>query len=144
MDLSFLIPSKIRRRVLEFWVENPEAQVGIRELSRDMKLSPQQVYRELLNLENWGFLFSSRRGTQRAFRLNKKFPFYPAVSELFRRLKEENSRELKIVKTYNLKEMVRRYRKIPVPPELIPGLTAKRTKPRAWDEEKILTRLAKR
>ncbi|GEM_PF-1076501 len=140
MDLSFLIPSKIRRQVLAYFVENPDAQVGIRELARELKVAPQVVYRELLNLEGWGFLFSSRRGNQRAFRRNTKFPLYPAMRDLFQKLQEENSRKVEVLKTYDLDQMVRRYKKIAVPPELIPGLTAKRTKPRAWEEEKILKR----
>ncbi|MBL7684951.1 MAG: hypothetical protein JNK65_02820 [Deltaproteobacteria bacterium] len=54
--------------MLQYYVENPEAQVGIRELARELQASPQVAYRELINLENWGFLFSSKRGSQRAFR----------------------------------------------------------------------------
>jgi hypothetical protein len=138
MDLSFLIPSKIRRRVLEFFVENPELQMGVRELARELQAAPQPVYRELLNLENWGFLFSSRRGNQRAFRLNKKFPFYPPIADLFRRMKEENNREFKVAKVLDWEKLSEEYKKIPVPESLIPGLKAQRTKPRAWAEEKLL------
>lgn len=144
MDLSFLIPSKIRRKVLAYFVENPEAQVYIRELARELKVSPQQAYRELLNLEGWGMLFSSAQGNQRVFRLNKKFPFNPIIKDLFERYKIEQNRKLEVVKTYDFNKEVKRLRKIPVPPELIPGLTSKRKKPRAWAEEKALKRLAKK
>ena len=57
MDLSFLIPSKVRRKVLAYFVDNPDAQVGIRELARGLKVSPQQAFRELCNLESSGFFF---------------------------------------------------------------------------------------
>lgn len=144
MDLSFLIPSKVRRVVLDYFVKYPEAQVGIRELARELKLSPQVTYRELVNLEGWGFLFSSKRGNQRAFRLNRKFPIYSPIRDLFLRDKEERERNYEIVKTYNAAEMFKRLRRIPVPAELIPGLTAKRTKPRSFVEEKMLERLVKR
>ncbi len=144
MDLSFLIPSKIRRQVLAYFVENPDSQVCIRELARELKVSPQLIHRELINLEGWGFLFSSKQANQRVFRLNKNFPLYPSIEDLFRRLENETARKYTIDKTYNLNQMVKRLKKIPVPEELIPGLTAKRRKPRAWAEEKILERIGKR
>ena len=138
MDLSFLIPSKVRRAVLAYFVDNPEAKICIRELARELKLPPQQVYRELLNLEGWGLLFSSKQANQRVFRLNGKFPLYPSVCELFRQYRIEHNRTYKIHKVYNLDDIAGRYENIPVPAELIPGLTAKRKKPRAFAEEKIL------
>lgn len=140
MDLSFLIPSKTRRRLLEYFVENPDAQGGIREIASIIGLAPQLVYRELVNLENWGFLFSSKRGSRRLFRLNNKFPLYFSIREMIKAFKEEQSRNYTIDKTYNLKAMIKRLRKTSVPKELIPGLTAKRKKPRSWTEEKILNR----
>lgn len=138
MDLSFLIPSKVRRSVLEYYVRNPEVQVYVRELARDLALSPQLVYRELINMENWGFLFSSKRGNQRVFRLNKKFPFYPAIRDLINIYETEQNRTYKIKNVYKLNDVVKRLSKIPVPTELIPGLLSKDTKPRAFDEQKIL------
>lgn len=143
MDISFLIPSKMRRQVLAYFVENPDVQVHIRELARELKSSPQVVYRELLNLEGWGFLFSSKRGNQRAFRLNQRFFLLPPIQDLFRRINEEKNRKFEIVKTYNLDKEIKRLRKIPVPPELIPGLTSQRTRPRAYAEEKSLAKLKK-
>ena len=138
MDLSFLIPSKIRRDVLAYFVENPEAQVYVRELARELKISPQQVYRELLNLESWGLLFSSKRGNQRVFRVNQKFPFYPAITELFRCLDKENNRCLEVVNVLDWEKLSSQYQKIPTPPEIIPGLTTKRRRLRSYDEEKSL------
>lgn len=140
MDLSFLIPSKVRRAVLAYFVDNPEAEGGVRELARELKLAPQLVHRELINLEGWGFLFSSKRGNQRAFRLNRKFPYLTAMRNLFMADQEERGRKLEVVHTYDAAAMMRRLRKIPVPPELIPGLTSPRRRPRAWAESKILAR----
>lgn len=144
MDLSFLIPSKVRRNVLEYFVKNPEAQVHVRELARELTLSPQLVYRELLNMENWGFLFSSKRGNQRVFRLNKKFPFYPVMCDLINIYKKEQNRTYKIKNVYKLNDVVKRLSKIPAPTELIPGLLSKDTKPRAFDEQKILEKHEKK
>lgn len=138
MDLSFLIPSKIRRLVLAYFVDNPNAQVGIRELARELKISPQQTFRELCNLESWGMLFSSRRGTERAFRLNQRFPLCPPVKDIFQRWREANDNRPEVDQILDWKKMTVQYGKIPIPPKMIPGLTAKRMKPRAYAEEKIM------
>lgn len=135
MDMSFLIPSKIRRQVLAFFVQDPEAQVYVRELARELNCSPQQAYRELLNLEGWGMLFSSKRGNQRVFRLNKKFVLFPAIRELFEMYEKVQNFEPKVIATLNWEEMRERYQKIPIPPDLIRGLKAKRKRPRAYAEE---------
>ena len=144
MDISFLIPSKIRRQVLRYFVENPDVQVHIRQLARELKASPQQTYRELLNLEGWGFLFSSSRGNQRAFRLNKRFYLLPPIQDLFERIQKEEDWEPEVVQTFDFQKRAKQLRKIPIPPELIAGLTSKRTRPRAYAEEKSLERLKKR
>jgi DNA-binding transcriptional regulator YhcF (GntR family) len=143
MDLSFLIPSKIRRQVLAYFVENPDAQICIRELARELRSSPQMIHRELVNLEEWGFLFSSKQANQRVFRVNEQFPFYPSIKDLFQKYQKEVNREYSIDKTYNLNKMVKRLKRIPISKELISGLTAKRKKHRAWVEEKVLEKLEK-
>ncbi|MCE9626161.1 MAG: hypothetical protein K8R69_12050 [Deltaproteobacteria bacterium] len=141
MDLSFLIPSKMRRQVLAYFVANPDAQVHIREIARELKSTPQTVYRELLNMEGWGILLSSKRCNQRAFRLNKRFFLLPPIQELFRRMDEDKNRKFTIVKTYDWKELQKKYKKIPVPPELDKGLRTPRKRPRAYAEEKSLRKL---
>lgn len=139
MDLSFLIPSRIRRLVLDYFVQNPEAQVGIRELARELKISPQESFRELCNLESWGMLFSSRRGTERAFRLNQRFRLYPPIRDLLTLYREEQNRKYEVNQTYKMEDLVREIKKTSTPPELIRSiLLSERTKPRSWEEDKIL------
>ena len=138
MDLSFLIPSKTRRLVLAYFVENPESQVGIREFARELRLSPQVLYRELLNLENWGFLFSSKRGNQRVFRLNRKLPFYPPIRDLLTLDREEQNRRYQVDRVYKMEDLVREINKVKTPPEMIPILKTRRKRPRSYAEEKLL------
>ena len=118
MDLSFFIPSKMRRKVLFYFVDDPDSQVYVRELARELKSAPQVVYRELINLENWGFLFSSAQGNQRVFRLNKKFIFYPAIDEIFKLYEIVHTRKVEIIKTYKYEDLVKSIEKIPIPKEL--------------------------
>lgn len=141
MDLSFLIPSKIRRQILDYFIRDPDAQVYIRELARELATSPQLTYRELLNLEGWGFLFSSKRGNQRVFRLNKKFPLYPPVRDLFDRFLREQNRKYEVDQVLDWKKMSARYKKIPIPDKLIRGLQKKRKKPRSYPEEKSMKKM---
>lgn len=140
MDLSFLIPSKVRRQLLQFFVENPSIEMGGREIAREVNLSPQITHRELVNLENWGFLFSSKKGNSRAFRVNQKFPLYPIIQQLYKTYKAEQERTYEVVNVLNWNDMKKEYSKIKIPKQLIAGLQAKRTKPRAFMESKIMKR----
>lgn len=138
MDLSFLIPSKTRRTVLNYFVRNPETQMGVRELAREIGLSPQLVYRELTNLESWGFLFSSKVGMFRSFRRNKKFVFNDMIDKIFKKYDELRTRKTEVAQVYDWKKLQKEYRKIPIPPEWVAGLQSKRKRPRSYDEEKSL------
>ncbi len=139
MDLSFLIPSKVRREVLRFFSENPSVEMGVRELARELKLSPQVTHRELINMENWGFLFSSKRGNSRAFRVNQKFQLYPVIQQLYQLCKLEKSRSYEVNQVQDLEKMIAKVSKISVPNSLMKSLAkSKRMKPRSWNEEKIL------
>lgn len=138
MDLKFLIPSKMRRRLLAYFVEDPNAEVSIRELARELEEAPQLVYRELINLENWGMLFSRKRGNERAFYLNKKFPLYPTIVDLFSRFREEQERDYEIHQVLDWKKLQKKYAKIPIPEDMKKRLTLKRNRPRAYAEEIIL------
>jgi hypothetical protein len=141
MDLSFLIPSQVRRSVIDYFVQNPDAQMGIREMARALKTSPQETFRELCNLESWGLLFSSRRGLERAFRLNQKFRLYFPIRDLFQIYKTEQNRVYEVDRVYEMEDMVAEAKKNPVPPKMIPALTSPRKKPRSYSEEKSLKKM---
>lgn len=139
MDLSFLIPSKVRREVLRFFIENPQTEMGVREIARQLGLSPQVTHRELVNLENWGFLFSSKRGNSRAFRVNQSFPLCPALKQIFEMEKNDRAQSYETNQVQDLEKMIARVSKAPVPSSLKLKMgKSKRTKPRAWTENKIL------
>lgn len=126
--------------VLEYFILNPDDELGIRELARKLELAPQLVYRELINMENWGLLFSSKRGNQRAYRVNKRFALLSGLTDMSLSIRKTNERTYKIDKIYNLKNTARRLKSIPVPPQLIPDLKSPRKKPRAYDETFLLNK----
>lgn len=138
MDLSLLIPSKIRRQVLEYFVFNPRAQIHVNGLARVLKAAPQPVYRELINLENWGLLKSFKRGNQRAFYLNQRFVFLEPIEEIFRRREKILSRPPMVTKIYDWQDLARQYDAVAVPAALSRDLERRRQKPRSYEEEILL------
>lgn len=140
MDLGFLIPSNSRRVILGYFTSNQDAQAYVNELARELALAPQLVYRELINLENWGILISTKRGNQRVFSVNKRFIFLKPIIELFSRYNQAQHPKYETIASYDLKEMIREQKKIPVPKELVAGLQSPRRRPRAYDEDTILIR----
>lgn len=138
MDIRFLIPSKTRQQVLAYFVHNPEVRYCGREMARALKASPQLVYRELINLESWGFLSSNKQGNQRVFSLNQRFPLYPPIRDLFLIYTQEQTRSYNISKVYRLDSVLKRVKKIVIPPELEVALMSPRKRPRAFTETKFL------
>lgn len=139
MSFSFLVTSKTRRLVIEFFCLSPTQKIHGGELARTIKLAPQLVHQELLHLEEWGFLVSSKQGNQRVFRLNKKFPYIKPLQDL---LKVDKSLALPqtIHKTYNWQTLHKNYSKISVPKQLHQSLQTPSAKPRAYDEEILMKR----
>lgn len=140
MDISFLIPSKMRRSVLRYFCENLEVKVHVRELARQLQAAPQLVYRELINLENWGMLFAEKQGNQRVYSVNNRFYLLKPVQDMFLLIKEEENRECTIENTYTEKAIVDMARKIQIPESLDAQLKIQRTKPRTYDETILLRR----
>jgi hypothetical protein len=133
MDLSFLIPSKSRRCVLAFFSDEPKAQVYVHELAKELNMPAQLIYRELINLESWGFLFSYKRGNQRVFQINNKFILKDAVIALFQK---QNYPEVTINQVFQWKSLKQKYNAIPHSP--LDNKARKQKKPRSYDEEKAM------
>jgi hypothetical protein len=135
MDLQFLIPSKMRRLVLEYFVTQPDVTIHVSELARELKSAPQLVYRELINMENWGLLLSSKRGNQRVYRVNQRFVFLAALVELYHVRQTLTAKPPRISKVYDWDKLSTQYSRIAIPDDLDQGLRLKRTKLRSYDEE---------
>lgn len=141
MDLRFLIPSRTRRDTLAYFIKNPDTRACGREVARLLKTPAQLVYRELLNLESWGFLLSVKQGNQRVFYLNERFPLYAPIRDLFTAYTRETQRPYEIAASYRLRETAKRLKGIPIPAELTLRLKSPRTKPRSFAESKLLEKM---
>ncbi|MBX7148523.1 winged helix-turn-helix domain-containing protein [bacterium] len=141
MDLTFLIPSKTRLKVLEYFVLNPDEKVHVNELARRLNLAPQLTYRELINMENWGFLFSSKSGNQRVYRVNKKFVYWEQIAELIEKRNQIKALQPPTIsKVIDWDELSKEYRTIKIPATLDKNLKMKKNTPRAYTEEKMMKR----
>lgn len=139
MELSLLIPSEVRLKVLRYFcLDIGGGSVHVNELARLLGLAPQPVHRELLRLETWGFLLSQKTGNLRQFRANKKFLYFKPVCEMFALEKNLSRTEAQIIKEYSLQRAITRKPQIKISAELLMALSQKNTKPRSYDEEIFL------
>ncbi|MCP5464955.1 MAG: winged helix-turn-helix transcriptional regulator [Deltaproteobacteria bacterium] len=134
MDLSLLIPSDTRRSVLKYFSTNEDAEVYVNELARILELSPQLIYRELIILEEWGYLFSYKRGNQRVFKINDRFVLKDTIKELF----EKSECPLPdISEVFDWSYLKKQYARLTGTDEE-KNTHLQQNKPRAYQEEKIM------
>jgi len=102
--LEFLITSASRRKMLTFFLDNPDGEYHLRELSRKTGQPAPVVKRELDRLEQMGFILSWNVGNQRFFKVNKSFLLLPELKSLMDK-EARVSDNLRVAHTFNLKEL---------------------------------------
>lgn len=68
--------SQVARKVLSFFILNPEETLYVNELSRKLALDKRNLVKKLRELEREGILRSEKRGNLRLFGANPEFPLY--------------------------------------------------------------------
>ena len=81
--LNRLFTSRVRTKLLHFFLTRPISSYYIRELERKTGEDAKNVSRELTNLEEIGFLRSEKRGNQRFYTIREDFLIYPELKALF-------------------------------------------------------------
>lgn len=81
--LNRLFTSRIRTKLLQFFLNMPESSFYIRELERKINEDAKNISRELTNLEEIEFVKSEKRGNLKFYTANKAFLFYPELRALF-------------------------------------------------------------
>lgn len=84
-DLSGLITSSMRVRILMRLFQNPDRQAYLRELATEFDASPSQVRDELRHLSEAGLLSSNRNGRQTLYRANARHPLFPELQSMVRK-----------------------------------------------------------
>ena len=81
--LQSLFSSRVRTKLLKFFLTKPETSYFIRELERKIGEDAKNISRELNNLENIGFLWSEKRGLQKFYSTKTDFFFYSELKAVF-------------------------------------------------------------
>lgn len=77
--LNDLLISKVRVKILELFLGNPEASYHVRDIVRRVSEEINAVRRELARLEKVGLLNSEWRANRRFYSVKKDFIFYPEL-----------------------------------------------------------------
>ncbi len=80
--LEVLFGSKVRARLLRFFLQNPEAECALVEISNKNMINKFQARKELNELKNIKFVMERTRGGKKLYALNRDFPFYPELRSL--------------------------------------------------------------
>lgn len=94
-DLTDFIVSKVRVKLLETFLSNPQEMYYIRELTRMLKEEINAVRRELINMQKSGMVKAENRGNRIYYTFNKSYLYY---KELMSMIAKSSGLGLAIVK----------------------------------------------
>lgn len=77
--------SKITVKILGYFFLNPHQEHYINELAEILSIDPGNLFRKLEELEVEGILISKRRGNQRYFGLNNRYPLLRETKKIYER-----------------------------------------------------------
>ncbi|WKZ30253.1 MAG: hypothetical protein QY314_00570 [Candidatus Dojkabacteria bacterium] len=83
LTLEKLLRSKTRTRIIWYFLENLDTKVGLRELSRIVKLQVHAVGRELLLLKRSNLLIEEKTPAKNFYSINSAHPFFYEIVSLF-------------------------------------------------------------
>ena len=83
--LEYIIPSNIRRKILALFLKHLDERFYLRQVAYQLEEGVSAVQRELSNLEECGFLISTRVGNLRFYFINSKCAFLSELKALFQK-----------------------------------------------------------
>lgn len=75
-NLIHLAKSTLKKRLLAYFFTNPESQLYLREIASLIHVDPTNLLRTLRDFEAEGVFISVKRGNQKYFSLNRKYPLF--------------------------------------------------------------------
>lgn len=81
--LEKLFTSKTRVRILGILISNPGREFHLRELSREVKITPIYVKKELQNLEELNLVLKTKKGNLSLFQINRNSPIFTELKSIF-------------------------------------------------------------
>lgn len=80
--LERIFTSKTRVKILTLFTINPQKEMFVREISRNINENINAVRRELSNLEQIGLLKSKKEGNMKYYSVNRDFPIYEELKSI--------------------------------------------------------------
>lgn len=77
-----LFGSKVRARLIRFFILNPDAEYPASKIALKTQLSRMEVSRELLRMKKMGFIRESSRKRSKEYQMRSEFPFFPELKSL--------------------------------------------------------------
>ena len=93
--LKKIFGSGARVKLFQQFLNNPDEEFFIRELTRILDEQINSLRRELENLEKIGMLKSSERNRKKYYRINPHFPILHELTSIVRKTNEDNQEVLK-------------------------------------------------
>ncbi len=81
--LEGLFTSRTRSKILELFLSNPDLEIHLREIARQIEEKYNSTRMELNNLEEISILISRKDGNQRYFKINKANLIYPDLKNIY-------------------------------------------------------------
>ena len=75
-NLVHLAKSTLKKKLLAYFFTNPESQLYLREIANLIDVDPTNLSRSLRNFEAEGIFTSQKKGNQKYFSLNRKYPLF--------------------------------------------------------------------
>lgn len=91
IDLDILITSRVRRKIVVFFVTYPAIKMHVRGLAKLIKEDPGNIQRELHKLEKAGFLHSERNKNMVAYSANTDFLIFKELQLIVMKLRDQQS-----------------------------------------------------
>ena len=80
--LSLFITSKTRRKIITAFTKYPDLKQHVRGLAKMVKEDPGNVQRELVKLEQIGFVTATAKGNTKIYNANPRFVLYRELQSM--------------------------------------------------------------
>lgn len=96
VDLDIFITSRVKRKLVVFFVSYPAIKMHSRGLAKLLKEDAGNVQRELSKLEKAGFLNKEKKKNTFVFSVNQKFLFFPELQSIVVKIRTQHQKAAKL------------------------------------------------
>jgi predicted ARSR subfamily of helix-turn-helix bacterial transcription regulatory protein len=91
VDLDIFITSRVKRKIVVFFVTYPAIKMHSRGLAKLLKEDPGNIQRELAKLETAGFLNREKKKNTYTYFANTNFLFFSELQSIVVKVREQNN-----------------------------------------------------